>query len=248
MSASVYVKLVGFKGLEREALNSVFEETAGLPISYALWTAVSGDAPHVALVDMDAFQSGLELVSPDLNSNQKMICIGKGAPAHAWRTFERPLHWPDVIAAMDSLFAGPEKSETDINFDFDDFDQPTRRESSFKKVLLVDPIREDRMYLRARLALAGHAHVEDAESAEQALELTRQQHYDLVIMSLDLPDMEGWVLVRQLVQREPAIGYVVVTTPIKTRESREYAEHSGCFGLLEKPFDPLQVIDLLEKL
>ena len=246
MSASVYVKLVGFKGVERDELNSVFRQTAGRPISYALWTAVSGEAPHVVLVDMDAFQAGLELVSPDLNSNQKMICIGKGAPAHAWRTFERPLHWPDVMAAMDSLFAGPEIPDDCI--DFDDFDQVSRMTPSFKQVLLVDPLREDRMYLRARLALAGHAHVEDAETAEQALEFTRQRHYDLVIMSLDLPDLDGWALVRQLVKLEPAIGHVVVTTPNTSRESREYAEHSGCLGLLEKPFDALPVIHMLQKI
>jgi CheY-like chemotaxis protein len=246
MSPSVYVKLVGFKGVERDELNSVFKQTAGRPISYGLWTAESRVAPHVALVDMDAFQSGLELVSPDLNSNQKMICIGKGAPAHAWRTFERPLYWPDVIAAMDSLFARSEKLDDGI--DFGDSDQVSRMKPSFKKVLLVDPIRESRMYLRARLALAGHAHVEDAETAEQALEFASQHHCDLVIMSLDLPDMEGWALVRQLVNLEPAIGHVVVTTPNTSRESREYAEYAGCLGLLEKPFNALPVIQILQKI
>ena len=246
MSHSVYVKLVGFNGVERDELSSVFKQTAGHPISYGLWTAESGVAPHVALVDMDAFQAGLELVSPDLNSNQKMICIGQGAPVHAWRTFKRPLYWPDVIAAMDSLFAHPEILDDGI--DFGDFDQTTPLRLGFKQMLLVDPIREDRMYLRARLALAGHAHVEDAETAEQALEFASQHHYDLVIMSLDLPDMEGWALVRQLVNLEPAIGHVVVTTPNTSRESREYAEYAGCLGLLEKPFNALSVIQMLQKI
>ena len=246
MSASVYLKLVGFKGVERDELSSVFRQTAGRSISYGLWTAESRVAPQVALVDMDAVQAGLESISPDVNSKQKMICIGKGAPAHAWRTFERPLHWPDVIAAMDSLFSRHEKLDDGI--DFDDCDHARRLKPNLKQVLLVDPSREDRMYLRARLALAGLAHVEDTDTAEQALEFTSQLHYDLVIMSLDLPDMEGWELVRQLVKREPGIGHVVVTTPDKSRESREYAEHSGCLGLLEKPFNALSVIQLLQKI
>jgi hypothetical protein len=45
---------------------------------------------------------------------------------------------------------------------------------------------------------------------------------------------------------EPAIGSVVVTTTDKSWYMREHAEASGCRGLLEKPYDPLQVVQLLQ--
>ena len=246
MRPSVYVKVVGFRDVERHTLNTVFRLSAGRPTSYGLWTPDSPVAPHLVLVDLDAYQAGLELASPDMNPTLKMICIGKGAPAHAWRSFERPLHWPDVVAAMDELFAIATPSADSA--DFADFDQTIRLPPGYKLALLIDPSREDRMYLRARLSLAGHTHVDDAESAAQALELAHQRHYDLVIMSLDLPDMEGWEMVRQLVNLEPAMGRVIVTTPDKSWQMREHAEQSGCFGLFEKPYDPLQVVQMLQKI
>lgn len=246
MSSCVYIKVVGFKDVERHALNTVFKLSAGRPVAYGLWSPELQRAPHLLLVDLEANQSGLALVAPDLDAQQKMICVGQGAPAHAWRTFARPLHWPDVVAAMDSLFAVAEKLDDGI--DFGNFDQTIRMSQGFKIVLLADPQREDRMYLRARLALAGHTHVDDAETAAQALELARQRHYDLVVVALNLPDMDGWQLVKQLVKLEPAIGHVVVATPNIALQGRERAEYLGCFGLLEKPFKPSKVVELLQKI
>jgi CheY-like chemotaxis protein len=76
----------------------------------------------------------------------------------------------------------------------------------------------------------------------------RESHYDLAIVGLDVPDMDGWELIRQLVTLEPAIGSVIVTTTDKSWHMREHAEASGCCGLLEKPYDPLQVVELLQKI
>lgn len=45
---------------------------------------------------------------------------------------------------------------------------------------------------------------------------------------------------------EPAIGSVIVTR--KSRHMRAHAQASGCSGLLEKPYDPLQLVEMLQKL
>ena len=246
MRPSVYVKVIGFRDVERHALNTLFRLSAAQPTSYALWTPEVPVAPQLALIDLDVYQAGLEVTSPELNSNLKMICIGHGAPANAWCSFERPLHWPDVVNAMDSLFTPVEKLDDGIDFGNDD--SVGRVPPGFKVSLLVDPSREDRLYLQARLALAGHTEIEEAGSAAQALELAKKRHYDLLIVSLVLPDMEGLELVRQLVGLELAIGRVIVTTTDKSWQLRELAEQAGCFGLLEKPFDPLQVVQLLQKI
>ena len=246
MKPRVLVKVIGFRDVERHTLNTIFRLSAGRPLSYGLWTPESKGAPRLSLVDLESYQAGLELSSPDLDLKLKMICVGAGAPDHAWRTFARPLQWPDLVAAMDSLFATPAKSDASIKFA--SFDQTIKLPAAFKAALLVDPVREARMYLRARLALAGHTQVDEAESAVQALEFTRQRHYDLIVVALDLPGTDGWDLVGQLVNREPALGQVAVSTLDKSWQMHERAEKLGCFGLLEKPFDPLQVINLLQKI
>ncbi len=244
MGPSVYVKVVGFTDIERHALNTLFRLSTERPTSYGLWTPEAPVAPRLALIDLDAYEAGVALASPRLDAEMKMICVGRGAHTHARHTFQRPLHWPDIVKAMDSLFAPVEKLDADIDFN----DECAEEASGSKVSLLVDPSREGRMYLRARLALAGYTHLDDAGTAEQALELAKQQHYDLVIVGLDVPDMDGWTLIRQLVALEPAIGSVIVTTTDKSWPMREHAQASGCSGLLEKPYDPLQIVEMLQKL
>jgi len=246
MKPSVYVKVVGFRDVERHALNTLFRLSMSRPTSYGLWTPEAPVAPHLALIDLEAYEAGLALASPGLNPNLKMICVGKGAPANAWRTFARPLHWPDVVKAMDSLFAPVEKCDTGI--DFGGSDVRAAVPPGFKVSLLVDSSREDRMYLRARLALAGHTDVDDTGTGARALELAKKRHYDLVIVGLNLPDLDGWAVIRQLVTLEPAIGSVIVTSPDKSWHMRQHVEACGCSGLLEKPYDPLQIVELLQKI
>lgn len=245
MGPSVYVKVVGFRDVERHSLNTMFRLSMGRSTSYGLWTPEAPVAPGLALIDLESYEAALELTALTPNPSVKMICIGHDAPPHAWRTFERPLHWPDVVSAMDGLFAPADQPVTDT--DLDDHDS-VAVQKTVKLTLLVEPSREDRLYLRARLSLAGHTQVEDAVTGAQALELAKKCHYDLVILGLDIPDMDGWELIRQLVTLEPAIGSVVVTSNDTSWHVREHAETLGCRDLLVKPFEPMQIIELLQKI
>ena len=246
MGPRVYVQVIGFRDAERHALNTLFRLSKGRAVSYGLWTPEASMAPHLALIDLEADEGGLDLASPGLNPNLKVMCVGQGAPANAWHTFERPLNWTDVVGVMDSLFSCVEPLDLDL-----DCVHTVGRVSvapSFKASLLVDPSREDRMYQRARLALAGYCAVDEADTGALALEMAKKRHYDVVIVGLDLPDLDGWELIRQLIKLEPAIGSVVVTSTDKTWHMREHAEGLGCRALLEKPYNPLQFINLLQKI
>jgi CheY-like chemotaxis protein len=96
--------------------------------------------------------------------------------------------------------------------------------------------------------LVGYTAVDETASGVQALEWAQKRHYDLVIVGRNLPDMDGWALIRQLVGLEPAIGSVLVSTSDKSWHTREYAQACGCSGLLEQPYDPLQVAQVLKAL
>jgi CheY-like chemotaxis protein len=243
MRHSVYVKVIGFRDVERHALNTLFRLSCSQSTTYALWTPEAPVAPQLALFDLEVEQAGIELSAPDLDPQLKIICVGHGAPAHASCTFERPLYWPDVVNAMDHLSAPLEKLDDGIDFSNDDWQGYLP--PGFRVSLLVDPSLEDRLYLRARLALANQTDVDEAATAAQALELANKRHYDLVIVALALPDMEGLELVRQLVSLEPAIGRVVASSSDQACELHELAERAGCSALLVKPFDPLQIVRLL---
>ena len=93
MGSTVFVKVVGFRDVERHALNTVFRVSAEQPTCYALWTPESPVMPHIALIDVESYAAGLALASPGLNPHLKLICVGEGAPARAWRVFPRPNNW-----------------------------------------------------------------------------------------------------------------------------------------------------------
>ncbi len=239
----VFVRVVGFTDVERHALNTVFRLSQERPVSYTLWTPEAPLSAHLSLIDVDSHEGQHELALPGHDSRRKLICVGEAPPAHAWRVFKRPLNWPDVVRAMDELFMPPALHAGKLDEDAEDLGLVSPGE---KLCLLVDDSSENRLYLRARLALAGLLEVHDAATAADALDMARRRHYALVVASLDIPDLDGWKLVERLVALEPDIGSVVLTTTDTAWHTRERAEGEGCFGVLERPFDPLQVSALFK--
>ena len=241
MGTTVFVKVVGFRDVERHALNTIFRLSADRPTCYALWTPDAPVMPHVALIDVESYEAGLALASPGLNRNLKLICVGAGAPAHAWRVFSRPLNWTAVLYAMDQLFA---QVGVDIDLDLEG-EGTSIMPPGVRLTLLVDPARDERLYLRARLSLAGLIEVDEAESVAQAQAKIRERHYDVVIVDVDAPD-DPWGLVERLVVLDPPIGSVLVTTTNNSWKMHERAEQAGCRAVLEKPYDPGHVFRVLQ--
>ena len=244
MLNTVYVKVVGFRDVERHALNTVFRLSQDRSTSYVLWTPESGRPAQLLLMDTDSYEAGVEMASPGLNRNLKLIAVGDKPPDWAWRTFPRPLSWTAVVHAIDQLFDGAVGADIDLE---SGEASPGIAPPGVRQTLLVDPSRENRMYLRARLALAGMLEVSDAHDSATALELARRQHFNLVVVHLDAATLNGWNLVENLVALEPAIGSILLTTSDPSWHLQERAEQAGCVGLLQVPFDPTEIMSILRK-
>lgn len=250
MGPRVYVKVVGFRDDERHALNTLFKLSVGQPISYTLWTPEAPVAPALALIDLESDEGDIQLASLSLDTGVKVICVGQDAPAPAEQVFQRPLDWPEIVTAMDRFFEFTKHTQIAPI----EFDQTIRVELApipvpgAKIALLINPSREDRMYLRARLSLAGYTDVDEAQTGAMGLEAAKKRPFDLVIVGLDVPDMDGWSLIQSLVMLEPAIGGVLVISTDTSWHMREHAEQQGCRGLIEKPYDPIQIVELLRKI
>jgi AmiR/NasT family two-component response regulator len=106
---------------------------------------------------------------------------------------------------------------------------------------------QERLYLRARLALARLTDVDEAETAEQADPYVSSRHYDVVIISLELGDADPWSLVQALNGMLSPPRAVIVATEKPSRLVMEQADQSGCIGVLDIPFNPPQVLGLLQK-
>jgi CheY-like chemotaxis protein len=244
MTATVWVKVVGFSDVERHTLNTLFRLSAGQTPAYALWTPEQAAPPQVALIDVDSYESGLDQASPGFNTNLKRLCVGSRVSEAAWRTFPRPVDWPALLQALDSLFAS--QAEVDIDLGLDDPVDPTVP-PGIKASLLVGLAREEALYLRARLALAGLTDVDDADSAVHAGNCLAERRYDLVVVSLELADADPWALVQSFADLLAPPHAVVVATAAPSWQAMERAEALGCKGLLEVPFNPPQVLALLQQ-
>lgn len=233
MGNTVFVKVVGFRDVERHALNTLFRVSAEQPTCYALWTPDAPVMPHIGLIDSESYEAGMALASPSLNRNLKLICVGNSAAERAWRVFSRPINWSAILHCMDQLFA-----KAGVDIDLDSQGQATTTiPPGVRQTLVVDPSRDDRLYLRARLALAGLIDVDEADTVAQAQNKLRERHFDVVLVNVDMHD-EPWALVERLLSANPPVGSVVVTTVNRSWEMHVRAEQTGCRALLDRPFDP----------
>lgn len=244
MSSSIWVKVVGFSAVERHSLNTLFRLSVRQTPAYCLWTPDAPAPPHVSLIDLDCHEAEVELASPTFNPNLKIICVGARTHAQAWRSFHRPVDWNAMVQVLDGLFAS--HAYVDVVTGFDALDEQTVP-PGVRVSLLVGLSHEDSMYLRARLSLAGLTDVDEADTAEQAGRSMAHRHYDVVIISLELADADPWALVQSFKSTLTPPHAIIVTTEKPSWSAMERAEQAGCAGLLEIPFNPPQVMGLLQK-
>jgi CheY-like chemotaxis protein len=241
----VFVKVVGFADVERHALNTVFRLSEQRGTVYSLWQADAPATPRLALIDGQSWEAGLELSLPH-DPAIKLIWVGAVAPANAWRTFDRPLSWSHVLKAMDELFEPSQAIDFDLDFDSGIADN--RINGGGKRALIASADRNERLYLRAKLALAELTHADEAETGAQALELTRAHQYAVAVVDFALPDVNGWAFLKELTEARPAIPYVIITKAQASAGERVRAWIAGAKGCFDKPPHPGKLQDLLQKL
>ena len=109
------------------------------------------------------------------------------------------------------------------------------------KVLIVDD--EEivcRSYVRS---LAGaHCNVHVAWNGEEALYALQQQRFDLVLLDLRMPGMDGMAVLKTIKQAWPETQVVIITGYPNIDTAKE-AVRLGAYGYLAKPVGPDEVIN-----
>ncbi|WP_167772696.1 response regulator [Ramlibacter henchirensis] len=246
----LFVKVVGFSDVERHALNTLFRLSEERQTRYALWTPDCGATPDVALIDSDSHEALVEFELPS-NEGVRMVWVGDRPPARAWRSFQRPIDWPAVIAAMDQLSMPPPDLELSLDLDFDFSVPPSQAptEPGVRRALIANADRAERLYIRARMSLADLTLADEAETAGDALELARKHRYDVAVIDHALPGKSGGrELLRQLAQIDRRIPCLIVTKPRLSAAEKARSLLGRQPILLEKPVDPVRLTALLQSL
>ena len=104
------------------------------------------------------------------------------------------------------------------------------------KILVVDDDEQVRTYLSKVLSITGDFSVEVAETAEEALERIQSVVFDLVLVDLKLPKMDGLQLITEIVNFKPEILTVLITGRASIDSAVE-AMKRGASDYITKPFD-----------
>ena len=116
-----------------------------------------------------------------------------------------------------------------------------------KRVLVVEDNEDNMELITFILEFNGYQTIK-AETGRQGFELTLQERPDFIILDIQLPDILGTEVLRMI--RESEVGDsipIISMTSYAMAGDREKLLAAGCDGYIEKPIDPLSVMDQIKK-
>jgi NtrC-family two-component system response regulator AlgB len=114
-----------------------------------------------------------------------------------------------------------------------------------KRALVIDDETGFTRMLSLYLEKAGYE-VIAADSGERGLEVALTKSPDIVLVDLRLPGMDGIAVVKELVQRLPAVPTIMITA-YATIDNTVEAMKAGAADYLVKPFTPQQIVQVMEQ-
>ncbi len=82
-------------------------------------------------------------------------------------------------------------------------------------------------------------------SGEEAVANYDEKAFDLVLLDIKLPGMSGLECLRAIRTINP-IAKVMIITGAYTDQNRQEAKDGGALHVLQKPFDPLRLLELIK--
>jgi PAS domain S-box-containing protein len=114
-------------------------------------------------------------------------------------------------------------------------DDDTRWSFPPARVLVVDDGAENRELLRLVLGDVGLV-IREAENGQVALERARAERFDVVLMDMQMPVMDGFTATRQL-RAEGAAMPILALTANAMKGAEKEVMAAGCSGFVTKPVD-----------
>jgi CheY-like chemotaxis protein/HPt (histidine-containing phosphotransfer) domain-containing protein len=117
------------------------------------------------------------------------------------------------------------------------------------RILLVEDNTASQKLATYILQERGH-HVEIAGDGREAIYLTEQNRYDVIVMDMQMPEMDGLEATAAIRSHESSGSHVpiIAMTAHAMRDDRERCLAAGMDGYLAKPVDGHQMIALVESL
>jgi signal transduction histidine kinase len=115
-----------------------------------------------------------------------------------------------------------------------------------KRILVVDHEKRNRDLLLDVFTHFGDWAVEPAENGEEALQKIGKKHFDLALIDMEMPQMNGFQLVDEMTRRKPEIVTVLMSDKA-TIDSALEAMRRGASDFLTKPLNLPEMMVRLNK-
>lgn len=120
-----------------------------------------------------------------------------------------------------------------------------------KRVLVADDSMTARMFILRCLEIVLDEDTEyyEAANGEESLQILKDEEIDLVVTDLNMPVMDGFVLLRRLKASPKLIGTpVIIITSLKNEARKQELMDLGALAVLGKPASPPQLAEVVDNL
>ena len=113
-------------------------------------------------------------------------------------------------------------------------------------ILVAEDNKVNQKMVMRMLAKLGYE-VDLAVNGKEAVEMAGEHTYDLILMDIQMPVMDGMTATRQIIAKEHSPPVVIAMTANALKEDLEKCLEAGMQGYLSKPFRSHELVDLLER-
>ena len=115
----------------------------------------------------------------------------------------------------------------------------------YESILVVDDDAAVRKSLSSILSQEGYL-VETVENGKQAIRSSEKSRFDIALIDIKLPDMDGTELLHRLKENQPHMVKIVITG-FPTLENAMETVNEGADGYILKPFDVQKLLEMIRK-
>ena len=117
-------------------------------------------------------------------------------------------------------------------------------------ILLVDDSEDNRILIQSYLRNSPHK-VDTARNGEEAVARFKKERYDLVLMDMQMPVMDGYAATGEIRKWEAETGKtpvpIIALTAYALKEDAEKSLEAGCTSHLSKPIKKADLLEAIDK-
>ena len=112
-------------------------------------------------------------------------------------------------------------------------------------ILLVEDV-EFNIFVAEMMLTNWNAKIDKAENGKVAVEKMKNNKYDLVLMDIQMPVMDGYTATEEIRKFDKTTPIIALTASLSI-DIQERADEVGMNGFITKPFNPVELFSIISQ-